>query len=128
MAATAQKQRAKRRRGQSHNTKEKTNSRFLTIGVAVLVVALLAIGTFQIFNGQTATNTSTLQVDGSSLESVEIEGNQQTVANSSVADAPVAIVDRETRYLGAPSDPATLSLAEAGQLGQPVLLWFHADW
>lgn len=36
--------------------------------------------------------------------------------------------NRETQYLGAPSDPAKVSLAEAGQLGQPTLVWFHADW
>jgi thioredoxin 1 len=41
-------------------------------------------------------------------------------------DNPVS--DPEIRYLGLPTDPEGLALAEAGQGNQPTLVWFHADW
>lgn len=125
MAAT--KKHAKRRRGQQRRTvKKQSNSRFLMIGVAILVVGLLGFGTFQVFgnsHNQAATDSSVVQADSDSLETLSITDNQSREA---LDVAPVT--DRETRYLGPASDPATLSLAEAGELGQPTLLWFHADW
>lgn len=125
MAAT--RKRAKRRRGQQRQTvKKQSNGRFLNIGVAILVVALLGFGTFQVLgnnHNQAATSASVVQADSGSLETLSIADNQG-VQTSSVEP----VTDRETRYLGPASDPATVSLAEAGELDQPTLLWFHADW
>ncbi len=45
--------------------------------------------------------------------------------SSSSAAAPL---DGETQYLGLDSDPDKLLLAEAGSLGKPTLVFFHADW
>lgn len=117
------KRRAKRRRRQAAN-KQATNKLFTT-GVAILALLLIGYGAFQAFGGhsQTAASASVVQADSDSLESLAISENQGQHAAEA---APVT--DRETRYLGPPSDPATVSLAEAGQLEQPTLLWFHADW
>ncbi len=97
-------QHAKRRRGKQNST-ESSTGQYLIIGVAVLVVGLVLFGAAQML-GLTFTT----------------QPNAASVTDS------VAAVDRETRYLGPASDPATVSLAEAGQLGQPTLVWFHADW
>lgn len=129
MAATAQKKYRKRRRGQrSQKPKKQANGRLLIIGVAILVVGLLAFGTVEVLgigDRDHAANSSVVSVDAGALESVNIDdkANQQTVV-----EAPVTEADRETRFLGPPTDPTTVSLAEAGKLEQPALLWFHADW
>ena len=106
MAATKQ---TKRRR---NSPKTKTsNSIWLSIGVGVIVLGLLAFGTYQFLGGKATTSSSNVQA-----------GNQSADANVEPG------ADRETQFLGAPSDPTTVSLAEAGQLEQPTLVWFHADW
>ncbi len=74
-------------------------------------------------HNQTSTASSVIQANGDSLEQLTIADNQ----GQQVAEV-VPITDRETRFLGPASDSATVALAEAGQLGQPTLLWFHADW
>ena len=121
------KKRTRRRRGQEHRAvKKQSNGRYLNIGVAVLVVALLGFGTFQVFgnnHSETTTSASVVQADSDSLETLNIADHQGT---ETLNVEPVT--DRETRYLGPASDAATVSLAEAGELGQPTLVWFHADW
>lgn len=114
----------KRRRG--HRPEGKKQSHLLMIGVGILLVALIGYGAFQVLGNQHNQGTSAPAIapsDTGSLESLSIAANQGKQA----AEA-IPVTDRETRYLGPASDPATVSLAEAGQLGQPVLLWFHADW
>jgi len=106
MAATKQN---KRRRNASEA--KKSNSMLLSIGVGIIVLGLLAFGTFQFLGGKSSSSNSTV-----SASSQGAGTTAKTVGN------------RETQYLGAPSDPARVSLAEAGQLGQPTLVWFHADW
>jgi hypothetical protein len=120
--ATTSKKRTKRRRGQTRKVQNQSNNRLLTVGVAILVIGLLIFGTFQVFGNQTTTTTSVVQADSDSLESLSIADNQGQHAEV------VPVTDRETRFLGPASDSATVTLAEAGQLGQPTLLWFHADW
>lgn len=123
----ASKKHTKRRRGQERQTnKKQSNGRFLNIGVAVLVVALISFGTFQLFgnnHNQGTASASVVEADTESLEALSIAENQ---GRETLNVEPVT--DRETRYLGPASDPATVSLAEAGELGQPTLVWFHADW
>lgn len=125
MAASGK--RTKRRRGQQRESvKKQSTGRFLNIGVAVLVIALLGFGTFQVFGNNhngAATSSSVVQADTDSLETLSITDHEGTQALN-----VEPVTDRETRYLGAASDPATVSLAEAGELDQPTLLWFHADW
>ena len=106
MAATKQ---SKQRRNAPKA--QKSNSAFLAIGVGIIVLGLLAFGTYQFLGGSNSSGNSTI-----SASSQDVDTNLEPVAN------------RETQYLGAPSDPAKVSLAEAGQLGQPTLVWFHADW
>ena len=106
MAATKQN---KRRRNAPKV--KKSNSILLSIGVGVIVLGLLAFGTYQFLGGRSSSGNSTI-----------------SASNQSVDTNPEPVANRETQYLGAPSDPAKVSLAEAGQLGQPTLVWFHADW
>lgn len=120
---------AKRKRSRatrSGNTSA-NNNRFFKIGIGLLTLGLLVFGVFQFLGDNSQINPSTtagVEIDSGSLESTDIEaGRTQGVA---VAAEPVS--DRMTRYLGPPTDAATLALAEAGQLGQPTLVFFHADW
>ncbi len=126
MAATVQKKPGKRRRGQTRKPAKQANNRYLKLAVALVAVGLLAFGAFQVFgnshNQTTNNSTSLVQAEGGALESLSIDDSH------TVASEPVTATDRETRFLGAPSDPDAVSLAEAGQLDHPTLLWFHADW
>lgn len=114
-----------------HNGNKKqranNNSLLLTIGVGILVLGGLALASFQFFGlgqsqesnsaaGAAADNSGALEVT-----SLDERGNLEAVTVE-------AVTDREARYLGPASDPATLELAEAGQLDQPTLAFFHADW
>ncbi len=104
----AAKQSKRRRNAQKAKN---LNSKVLSIGVGIIVLGLLAFGTYQFLGGNATTSSSSARVENQSVDT-----NTEPVA------------DRETQYLGAPSDPARVSLAEAGQLEQPTLVWFHADW
>ena len=106
MAATKQN---KRRRTAAKT--QKSSSAFLVIGVGVIVLGLLAFGTYQLLGDSNSSGNSII-----SASSQDVDTNLEPVAN------------RETQYLGAPSDPDKVSLAESGQVGQPTLVWFHADW
>ena len=92
---------SRRRKGKSKSRKSNTN--LLVIGVGVLVLGLLAYGMLQVF---------------APVQSAGADAN----------NAPVTTASREAQFLGPPSDPAGLSLAEAGSADQPTLVWFHADW
>lgn len=67
----------------------------------------------------------TLVVAGSILFIVaaQILGLSQ---RSTLSAAPQVDPDRELAYLGAPSDMDGLISAEAGQAGEPTLVWFHS--
>ncbi len=49
-------------------------------------------------------------------------------SSAGASAAALAIADRETTFLGAPTDAAALASAETGQVGVPTLVMFHADW
>lgn len=101
---------AKRRRGKQKSDKSQpSGGRWLLVGVGLLVFGLLAFGMLQIFN--------------TGPSGAAIQASQQ-----SGAEAAEPVANRETRFLGPANDPASVSLAEAGELGQPTLVWFHADW
>ena len=53
---------------------------------------------------------------------------RQDEQRQAVAAALANAVSPRIRYLGRSIDPDGLALAEAGQAGQPTLVWFHADW
>ena len=126
MATSVNKKHGKRRRGQARNAKKQSNDRYIKLGLAVIAIGLVAFGVFQFFgntNGPAASGAnSALVAQNGNLESVGIDGDHSTAAQ------PVTATDRETLYLGPASDSAAYALAEAGQLGQPTLVWFHADW
>jgi hypothetical protein len=90
-------------------------------------VGLLAFGAFQFLSDDSQVSPSTaaaVEIDSGSLESTSIEAGR--TQGAAVAAEPVS--DRMVQYLGPSTDAATLVLAEAGQLGQPTLVFFHADW
>jgi hypothetical protein len=90
------------------------------------VLGLLASGTFQLFGPVQSQGTNTaaaIAAGNETLESVSLDKGRSL---ESVAAAPVT--DRETRYLGPATDAAALTQAEAGRIGQPTLVFFHADW
>ncbi len=125
MATTVQKKNTKRRRGQARKTKKAGSDNFIKLGLALLVIGLLAFGVFQFIGNRTAATNSAF-VESSNLEALNIDDNYATVAEP--AAEPISATDRETRFLGPASDSATVSLAQAGQRDTPTLVWFHADW
>ena len=91
-----------KRKSRQRAGKNKKLGGFLAISIGLVVVGLLVSGMTQLWS----------------------QGNhRQTAAAPVSGDA-----DPETRFLGQPTDPDGLTLAEAGQVGQPTLVWFHADW
>ena len=113
MAAASKKKRAKRPRGHSRQSNNgKLKSRYLNIGIIVVIAGLLAFGTYQLLGSrqdQSASQAAALQANSGSLESLDIDGNHQTADAGSTA--AVSVTDRESTFLGPPSDPATVSLA-----------------
>jgi thioredoxin 1 len=91
-------------KNRQHPRKNKKLGSFLVIGIGLVFVGLLVSGMNRLWSQS---------------------NHQQTTA---AAPAAASAADRETRYLGQPTDPDGLALAEAGQTGQPTLVWFHADW
>lgn len=103
------------------------SNQFFKIGIGLLAVGLLAFGAFQFLSDDSQVSPSTaaaVEIDSGSLESTSIEAGR--TQGAAVAAEPVS--DRMVQYLGPSTDAATLVLAEAGQLGQPTLVFFHADW
>ena len=103
---------------------KKSSANAVLIGVAgVAIVSLLALGMFQVLDigGGQEVAGSNLQIEAGNLQSVSVE-------DGSRLESVAAPVDRETQYLGPDTDPATLALAEVGEVGKPTLVWFHADW
>lgn len=122
-----------KRRGKNKDNRQKKSASYLVLGVGVLVVGLIALGMTQVLDigpAQSAHQTA-LQTEATNLQSTSLENAHQVNAapdNSLETDGVETVVDREIRYLGPPSDPATMTLAEAGDMEQPTLVWFHADW
>lgn len=91
-----------KRKNRQNAGKNKRLGGFLVLGVSLVLIGLLVSGMTQLWS----------------------QDNQQQAGIA----APAGAANPETRYLGQPTDPAGLALAEAGQAGQPTLVWFHADW
>jgi len=70
---------------------------------------------------KTGPSTNTILVFG---VSIIVMGLLFTGMNWTGHDVPL----EESQYLGPASNPEGLAQAEAGQLGQPALVFFHADW
>lgn len=113
--------------GQKPGKKSTHHDRLLKIGVGILILGVLVIGAFQFFGGGdnqgAGVAAAAVPIDSGALEATSLEEGRNL---EPVDVAPVT--DRETRYLGPATDAAGLALAEAGQIGQPTLVWFHADW
>lgn len=128
------KKHGKRSRGYQGNksAKKSASNSYLVLGVGILTLGLLALGTVQVlgFGSGGESQQTTLQADTASLQSTTIEeGNHPgSIVKDSDKQAEAPVADRETLYLGPPSDPAGMTLAETGEVGQPTLVWFHADW
>ncbi len=120
---------AKRKR-RTHRKSQKTQagtSRYLQTGMGLMLLGLLAFGAFSFSSTnqdvETSSSVAAVSLNDGNLEAISIEDgpNQKAIAAE-------PITDRETVYLGPASDPTTLALAETGELGQPTLVFFHADW
>ncbi|NJN97597.1 MAG: hypothetical protein HC875_27725 [Anaerolineales bacterium] len=100
-------------------------SRLKLAGIAILVAGLLAFGVAQLMDANQPAISSAVKGNPTASPGV----NSDPASNQeSGTDSPIDATDLEAKYLGPPTDVANLSLAEAGQAGQPVLVWFHADW
>jgi len=100
MAATSQRKHTRRSRNhQGHKSKSSTNG-ILLFGVGTVVLVLLTFGMMQVMG----------------------------LGSGHEAGSESAAVSEISRYLGPASYPASLTLAEQGQLDTPTLVWFHADW
>lgn len=105
--------------------KKMVTSRFLTVGVVVIVLGLITAGMVGVFNLSSQdgmAHASNIQLNTAGAEVVSL------AEGASLANVEQTITDRETRYLGPENNPEGLSLAEAGQFDGPTLVWFHADW
>ena len=113
---------AKRKKTHSPQSGGPKNNLFLIAGGAALALLMLGYGAFYFFAAGSNAAAPAL-ANSTSLETVSLTAGQ---ALEPVDAAPVT--DRESRFLGPHSDPATAALAESGDLGRPTLVWFHADW
>jgi len=100
----------------------KNNNFLLMIGGGILLAGLLAWIAWQLFSPESSP-VAALAADGGNLEATSLEEGRNL--ETSVAEPATA---EETRYLGPDTDQTALEMAEAGQLGQPALIFFHADW
>ena len=124
MAITNQKKQLKR---SNRKATQSAISPFIMAGIAILIISLLAYGMAQLLDTSSHQAVVSSALKGYTAASSEVNTNSHS-NQESVGDSPIDVADAETKYLGPPTDMAGLSLAEAGQAGQPVLVWFHADW
>lgn len=95
------------------------------IGVAVFVLGLIGFGAGQLHRTQAAPQAvANLSGSGSEVTSLDAAPTDGTAANAHNASAS----DPLTQYLGPETNPNGLLQAESGAVGQPTLVWFHADW
>lgn len=95
---------------QGKTKKKKSKSSMMIFGVfGVVVLGLLAFGMSSVFQ---VTKSAPAASDPAAGESA----------------GGVAVVSRESKYLGAPTDAAALAKAESGEIGTPTVVFFHADW
>lgn len=91
-----------KRKGNRRRDKSNKMGGFLAISVGLVLIGLLVSG----------------------MSQFRREDTRRQNAEVALAD----VTDPEIRYLGMPTNPDGLVLAETGQIDQPTLVWFHADW
>ncbi|MFQ5576163.1 MAG: hypothetical protein ACE5G8_04150 [Anaerolineae bacterium] len=107
--------------------KSRANRIWLVVaGVAVL--GLMALGMAEVFQGNRAANAPRqgVQIQAEGLEAVSLD--EAAKESAPAIDSAPPPTDRETAYLGSPTDAEGLVRAETGRAGMPTLVWFHADW
>ncbi|MEW5958882.1 MAG: hypothetical protein AB1801_14210 [Chloroflexota bacterium] len=124
MAVTTGKKQSKRRNGKAYTN---STGRWVMIAVGVLIMGLLAVGMAQVL-GSSQNQEVISAAAPSDVSALPIAGANSHPGQAGIGDAPLDVADPETQYLGPPTDVAGLALVEAGQAGQPTLVWFHADW
>ncbi len=124
MAITTQKKQPKR---SNRKATQRAIGLIIMAGTGILIIGLLAYGIAQLLDTSSNQGAVSLAVKGDTAASSEVNTNSHS-NQESVEDSPIDVADPETKYLDPPTDMAGLALAEAGQAGQPVLVWFHADW
>lgn len=112
----------KQTRKKQSSSPYKNNNFWLMIGAGILLAGFLAWGGWQLFSTEPAPSAA-LAAAGSNLEMTSLEEGLTLEASTAELTTP-----EETRYLGPDTDQATLELAEVGRLGQPALIFFHANW
>ncbi|MDX1524305.1 MAG: hypothetical protein R3264_21930, partial [Anaerolineae bacterium] len=114
------KRKSKRTKGfqGQESTKKSSSTTLMVAAVAIVVLGLIAFGMVQVLGGDEPAPAQA-SLSGENLQFTSLEEGSQL---ESVAQP----VDRETQFLGPDTDPATLELAEVGQVGKPTLVWFHA--
>lgn len=124
MAITTQKKQPK------HSNRKATRGAIgplIMTGTGILIIGLLGYGIAQLLDTSSNQAAISSAVQGNTAASPAVNTNSHS-NQESVEDSPIDPADPELKYLGPPTDMAGLALAEAGQAGQPVLVWFHADW
>ncbi|MBI1801814.1 MAG: hypothetical protein HYR71_09335 [Chloroflexi bacterium] len=91
------------------NADRRARGRMYNIVFALMVLLVVAIIGYQ---GLKASDTSVLALNGGETNAIPASGSANPALNSAASD----------------TDIAGLRAAETGQLGEPALVWFHADW
>jgi len=119
---------AKRRRKRSAKAERRKASAKpnlpLVIGMLVVAVGLLGFGLWQWQQGH-AVQAAGASLSGTSSEVTSLDAAQVNRAGSAQT---AGAGDALARYLGPETNPDGLLRAERGAVGQPTLVWFHADW
>ena len=121
-----QSQRKPRRRRQAGTAQTTSRSAGWLAAALIAVVALAGVGFAGWRMAGSHTQTAATQPAGQ-------QGQFTTLPNTSQPQAdprqPSSSAQSDNvSFLGPETDADGLALAEAGQLGEPALIWFHADW
>lgn len=117
-----------RRKRSSKTRRRKTSNKsklLAVIGIAVVALGLIGLGAGPFHRTQAAPQAvSSLSGSASevtSLDAAPVDGAAASAHNASASDAL-------TQFLGPETNRDGLLQAESGAVGQPTLVWFHADW
>lgn len=121
-----------RRRHQDEDAQTTTvKASWLVMGL-VLIVGLVGVGAAGWYFAQrgtpTASDTAVPQQQGQFTALQEPAAQDASSPQDGQHESSVAEPPAGAKFLGPETDADGLAEAEAGQLGQPALVWFHADW
>ncbi|MBS1251110.1 MAG: Thioredoxin [Anaerolineales bacterium] len=121
-----------RRRQQTEDTHTITvNANWLLVGL-VVIIALAGVGFAGWYVAQSdsqTTTASTAPQSGQFTAFQEQSPSQDTSTTQAVEEQPATQNhSADSQFLGPETDVEGLGNAEAGSLGEPALVWFHADW